>query len=85
MAIISTIRNAEVAAKNEPAAYLLKCLVTTTVRPTVMTAATAAPTRFSVPPRATSASRTDLVPSPRRRLPSVCEGSAARPAAVSAA
>lgn len=53
----STIRNSEIAVKNAPATGLLKCLVITTVTARLVTAATPAPTRFSVLPRATSASR----------------------------
>jgi hypothetical protein len=44
------------AVKKAPATGLLNSLVTNTVTPTVVAAATPAPIRFSVPPRATSAS-----------------------------
>src|SRR5262249_20741920 len=56
LATASTIRNAEVAVKKAPAIGLLNCLVTRTVTPRVVAAETPAPIRFSVPPRATSAS-----------------------------
>ena len=55
----SMIRNSEIAVKKAPATGLVKCLVITTVTARVVTAATAAPTRFSAPPRATSFSRGD--------------------------
>ena len=40
------------AVKNAPATGLLKCRVTSTVTARVVTAATAAPARFTAPPRA---------------------------------
>src|SRR5690348_13497507 len=53
---------AEVAVKKAPATGLGNTLVTRTVTPKMAIAATAAPARFSVPPRATSASRACPVP-----------------------
>src|SRR5215467_11708911 len=50
------MRKAEVAVKNAPATGLLNCLVTSRVTTRVLTPATAAPRRFSAPPRATWAS-----------------------------
>ena len=64
LATASTIRNIEIAVKNAPATGLLKWRVTTTVRPIVATAETAAPTRFRAPPRATPASPAWVPPRP---------------------
>src|ERR1700677_411530 len=63
LATASTIRNSDMAVKKAPAAALLKVLAMITVSATVPRPATAAPTRLSRPPLATSASRPSVRPS----------------------
>ena len=79
LATASTIRNSDIAVKNAPAAAWLKLRVTITVSATVPSPATAAPARFSTPPRATPAS-----PLPAGRWPSVVPGVLTAPPAAPA-